>query len=69
MSSTYKTRSADTWDAIALRTLGSENYMVLMIAANPSYNYVARFDEGVELVVPDVPAADLPTSLPPWRIG
>lgn len=69
MASSYTTRSGDTWDAIALRTLGSESYMDLLIDANPAHNYVARFDAGVELVVPDLPDPERPASLPPWRVG
>lgn len=69
MASSYTTRSGDTWDAIAARALGSEMYMHLMIDANPEHNYVARFEAGVVLVVPEIPAADLPSSLPPWRVA
>lgn len=69
MASSYKTRSGDTWDMIALRALGSEMHMDLMIEANPTHNYIARFDDGVTLVVPDVPADELSTNLPPWRIA
>lgn len=68
-SSTYTTRLGDTWDAIAARALGSEMYMHLMIDANPTHNYVARFEAGVVLVVPEIPDADLPSSLPPWRVA
>jgi len=67
MSSTYTTRSGDTWDGIALRTLGAERYLDLLIQANPEHLYVARFDAGVELVVPELPAPARPASLPPWR--
>jgi phage tail protein X len=64
----YKTRSGDTWDGIALRALGSEFYMHLMMDANPSQIWTARFDAGVELVVPDLPAPAPSTNLPPWRL-
>lgn len=67
MATSYITRSGDTWDGIALRALGSEMYMDLMLEANPEHNYVARFDDGVELDVPALPAKPRPTSLPPWR--
>jgi phage tail protein X len=69
MSSTYVTRAGDTWDAIAYRALGSEMHLDLMLDANPEQNYVAAFDAGVVLTVPDVPAADLAASLPPWRVA
>lgn len=67
--SSYTTRSGDTWDAIAYRALGSQMLMHLMIDANPDHRYVARFDDGVELVVPDLPDPAPPSSLPPWRRG
>lgn len=54
---------------IALRALKSELLMDRMLDANPEHNYVARFDAGVELNVPDLPAPSLPTSLPPWKIA
>lgn len=66
---TYSTRSGDTWDGVALRALGAERYMDLMIAANPERNYVAIFGEGVVLVVPEIPAPERPASLPPWRVA
>lgn len=68
MTSTYTTRSGDTWDAIAFRALGSENYMDLLIDANPKVNYAARFPAGVVLNVPDLPMPARPASLPPWRL-
>ena len=67
-TSTYRTRSGDTWDAIALRALGDEIYMCLMIDANPEHNYVARFGEGVILNVPDLPPTPPRSTLPPWRL-
>ena len=67
MAGTYTTQSGDTWDAIALRTLGAERFMYLLIEANPAHNYTARFNAGVVLNVPDLPAPALPSSLPPWR--
>lgn len=57
------------WDGIAYRALGSELYMDLMLDANPVHRYVARFDAGVELNVPERPAPARPSSLPPWRVA
>lgn len=65
-ATTYTTRSGDHWDAIALRTLGAERYMDILIAANPRDRYTARFDGAVVLVVPALPAPERPSSLPPW---
>lgn len=66
-SATYATRSGDTWDAIALRALGAERWMYLLLDANPTYNYVCRFSAGVVLTVPPLPTPAPPASLPPWR--
>lgn len=67
MSATYTTVSGDTWDAIALRTMGGERYMDLLVEANTAHRYTARFGAGVVLVIPAVPAPARPASLPPWR--
>lgn len=56
------------WDGIAKRALGSELYLHLMIDANPEHNYVARFDAGVVLNVPEVPPPPARATLPPWRV-
>jgi phage tail protein X len=69
MATTIKTVSGDTWDVLSKRAYGSERYMDLLIDANPAHNYVARFDAGVVLVVPDLPSPPRPSSLPPWRLG
>ena len=67
MANSYTTRSGDTWDQIAARALNNELLMHLMLDANPTYNYVARFEDGVVLNVPELPEAGLSESLPPWR--
>jgi phage tail protein X len=69
----YTTRSGDTWDMIAVRVYGAarpldaERFMAELLDANPAYNYIARFDAGVVLSVPPLPAPLPPASLPPWR--
>lgn len=70
MSSTYTTRSGDMFDGISYRVYGSENYMDLLVEANPDHRNVARFNAGVVLVVPEKPTTtERPESLPPWRIA
>ena len=69
MASSYRTRSGDTWDAIALRALGSELLADLMIDANPAHNRIVIFGAGVTLAVPALPAPARPSSLPPWRVA
>ena len=66
-ASTYTTRSGDTWDVIALRALGSELYLDVMIQANPTHRFTCAFAAGVVLDVPAAPDPARPASLPPWR--
>lgn len=67
-AATITTRSGDTWDAIAKRSpLGAERYMDLMIEANPDHRYTVIFGSGVDLVAPELPDPERPSSLPPWR--
>lgn len=64
---TYTTRSGDTWDVIALRTLGSELHMDLLVEANPEHRFTMIFDSGEVLNVPAAPEPARPASLPPWK--
>ena len=66
MSKTYTTSQGDTWDIIALRQMGSEKYMSLIIEANSKFNQVVVFPAGIVLVIPAVPVATA-TTLPPWK--
>lgn len=68
MATSYTTRSGDTWDGISFRVYGTELHMDLLLDANPEHNDVARFDAGVELVVPPLPEPVLKSPLPPWRL-
>ena len=69
MAGKYRTIQGDAWDAIAYRLWGKEHLMHFLLAANPAYMDVLTFPAGVELIVPDMPAATAVTStaeLPPW---
>lgn len=65
-ASTYATIAGDTWDVIALRTLGSERYVPQLMDANPAHAWTFRFKAGVTLVVPTL-ATEAASTLPPWR--
>jgi len=67
LARSYTTSSGDTWDLVALRTLGAERYMDALIQANPDHRFRARFPAGVVLTIPPLPSPPRPTSLPPWR--
>ena len=51
----YITTQGDMWDSIALRLLGSETLMWMLIDANPELRGVAIFPANIELIIPDVP--------------
>ncbi|MDX5091631.1 tail protein X, partial [Lactobacillus crispatus] len=53
MKRTYTTNAGDMWDLIALKTLGSEYDMDLLIDANPTYRETVIFSSGIVLHVPE----------------
>ena len=67
MAKTYKTVEGDTFDLLAITFYDEERLASTIIQANPDYCDVVIFDAGVELTIPDEPAAEAPSSLPPWR--
>ena len=68
MSSTYKTKSGDTFDSIAFALLGDEKYTKELMEANPGYLDVVIFSGGVSLTIPDIDISDTTIgNLPPWR--
>ncbi|MDL2280319.1 tail protein X [Selenomonadales bacterium OttesenSCG-928-I06] len=54
MPSTYITILGDMWDYIAYKTLGSEKYTDILIAANMEQKYVSVFQGGIHLLIPDI---------------
>lgn len=66
--STYRTIQGDTWDGIAYKIAGAEEFMTPLMQANPDYAEIVIFPTGVILNIPDVviQSADI---LPPWRRG
>lgn len=67
MAKTYKTKRGDMWDFIALLFYAEERLASKLIEANPEYVDVIVFDEGVELIIPDIAEVEHPITLPPWR--
>lgn len=65
-TTTYTTKSGDTWDIIAYQLYGDEFAMTELQQANPNHLHVLVFGAGVALNVPeiDIPASE---SLPPWK--
>lgn len=67
---TYVTTQGDTWDYIALKELGSEMYMHLLLKDNPDYANIEIFSAGITLNIPDIPESSvIADSLPPWKKG
>lgn len=65
---TYTTISGDMWDQVALKTMGSETYMNLLIQANPEHRTIRFFPAGIVLVIPDAPQQS-EAAPPPWLEG
>ena len=62
----YSTIQGDTWDVVALKTLGSEMYMSRIIERNIEYEDTIVFPAGVKLIIPDV-GPEASVLLPPWK--
>lgn len=67
MPKAYITTQGDMWDLIAYTQMGNEKYMHLLIEANPQYRETVIFSANVTLTIPDVPAAQTVSNLPPWK--
>ena len=64
----YITIQGDTWDIIALKTMGSDKLMGQLIGANIEYADTVVFGAGKKLVVPEY-TAPADEQLPPWKRG
>lgn len=69
MATTYNTIQGDTFDLIALKTMGDEAYTGQLIDANPAQADTVIFSAGVKLAIPGVPIPSVADNLPPWRRG
>lgn len=62
----YTTVSGDTFDYIAFKVFGDENFMHQMIEANIGFRKVNIFEAGIELNIPKI--INKPSNnLPPWK--
>lgn len=64
---TYTTVQGDMWDLISYKVYGDVRFMDVLIAANPDYNKVLVFSDGVVLDVPEVELSVVSDNLPPWK--
>lgn len=65
--SEYTTKSGDTWDLIAYERMGSCDYVARLMDANRAHVNTAIFSAGAVLTVPEIPASETISTLPPWR--
>jgi len=63
----YKTVSGDTWDLISYKVYGFEMYINELMSANTKYRKVLVFNEGIEIICPDI--MNKPSTTPPWTVG
>lgn len=64
---TYRTVSGDVWDMIAYKTLGSTDYMPVVMQANREHIGVGVFPAGIVLTIPEIDESTRVKNLPPWR--
>lgn len=62
----YTTKEGDTFDILALKFYNNENYAVEIMKANPKQIKNIVFDEGIQLVIPNIEIKEEST-LPPWK--
>lgn len=68
MDNSYRTISGDAWDIVSLKVYGSEDFLDVLIEANPEHRETMIFSAGVILTVPDLPQSTQNNrNLPPWR--
>ena len=64
---TYTTVQGDTFDLIAYKIFGSNNYLDLLMEANEDKLNIFVFSAGEVLNIPEVDEANTIKNLPPWR--
>lgn len=65
MAKTYVTTQGDTWDRIALETLGSENLLPLLLENNQRHRKILIFPSDITLSIPEVDISEM-TERPDW---
>lgn len=66
---TYTTQQGDMWDAIAYKTLGSEDLTGRLLWANREYLRYFTFPAGIVLKIPEIKAESTVSGLPQWKKG
>lgn len=68
LEKTYTTIQGETWDEIAYKVYGGEEYAAFLMKNNYLYLDVLVFSSGTILKTPELPE-EKDDELPPWRIG
>lgn len=63
----YTTQLGDTWDGIAFRLYGKEEYAKQLIDLNRKYCHIVIFPAGIELEVLERTPMATDSQLPPWK--
>lgn len=66
MASTYTTVQGDTWDIIAKKVYGSEQYADQLMASNFELLDLFLFSSGTVVKVPEL-KEEIDSNLPKWR--
>ncbi|NBJ81610.1 phage tail protein [bacterium 1XD42-94] len=69
MAKTYTTIQGETWDEIAYKVYGGEEYAAFLMANNYRYLDILVFSAGTVLNTPGIPWYEDSDELPPWRTG
>ena len=69
MAKTYTTIQGETWDEIAYKVYGGEEYAAFLMANNYPFLDVLVFSAGTVLNTPGIPWYEESDELPPWRTG
>lgn len=69
MAKTYTTIQGETWDQIAYKVYGGEEYAAFLMANNYPFLDVLVFSAGTVLNTPGIPWYEESDELPPWRTG
>ena len=68
MAASYTTVQGETWDEIAYKVYGGEEYAAFLMANNFPFLDILVFSSGTVLNTPDLPEYT-DEELPPWRMG
>lgn len=68
MAAIYTTIQGETWDQIAYKVYGGEEYAAFLMANNYPFLDILVFSAGTVLNTPSLPEEE-DGELPPWRLG